>query len=174
MNTKLSKNRFLLLATTIAIIIPLSARRTNTKAKDYGVYAKNSVKSDKLLKPEGSYEVNADDSILFDYKGDALVYLSGYDKPAGADEESFFIVNGSSMKLAGFTGEIKYYNAAGKMLTAREICKIISVPAGETRKSYIKTWDRQHSFRYEHSASGKKGVQTYTVKFTPISFWFYY
>lgn len=124
--------------------------------------------------PPGCWRLSAEDSILYDAARNAMIYLSGYDKTVSADVESFFVINKSSFHVAGFAGVMVYTSSSGEMYTSREINKRISIPPGETKLVTISSWDKQHSFRYIHSAPGRKNVLTYSVKFYPSHFWIKY
>lgn len=150
--------------------ISLEAKRIKTTTK--------TAKSKKInylhSSPEGTWNLYPMDSRLKDENDSLLIYISGFDKPTFSDVESFFLVNNSNFKLAGFSGKFTYFSEDGRMYTSRAITKYVDIPAGETRNITERSWDHQHSFRYLYSPKGSKNVNTFTVKFEPLVYWIYY
>lgn len=93
-----------------------------------------------------------------------------YDKKASADNETFFVDNGSTADLSLIEVEISYYNSAGKLIHRRTVELSQEFPANETRKVDISSWDKQKSFYYINSVPSTKGSSPYTVKFKVLSF----
>ena len=91
--------------------------------------------------------------------------FTGYDKKAGASTETFFINNGSDKTIKSIELEITYLGSGGKQLHKREVEIEEEIPAGETRKIDIQSWDKQKHFHYVKSDAGKNGSAPYTVRF---------
>lgn len=92
-----------------------------------------------------------------------------YDKKTGAAKETFFIDNGSDTNLSGLELEISYFNSAGKLIHKRTVEISQPLPAKETRKVDIVSWDTQKSYHYVNSISSSKGSTPYTVRFKVLS-----
>ena len=92
-----------------------------------------------------------------------------YDKKTNAPKETFFIDNGSDIDLDGLNLEISYFNSAGKLIHRRNAEISTPLPAKETRKVDIPSWDTQKSYHYINSVPSRKGSSPYTVRFKILS-----
>lgn len=95
------------------------------------------------------------------------IEVFGYDKPATSDKESFFVKNGTDRTLTGFTLKVEYRGKDGKQLHSRTIETECDIPAGETRRIDIKSWDVQKSYYYEKSRVSRRPAIPYSVIITP-------
>lgn len=77
--------------------------------------------------------------------------ITGFDKRAEALVESFFITNTTDRRLTGLDFTLSYYTLDGRMLHSRHVEIDCDIPAGQTRKFDIKSFDRQKSFYYHKS-----------------------
>ena len=103
------------------------------------------------------------------------ISFTGYDKPRQSSVETFFITNNTDRTLTGINLYIDYRMTDGRQLTKRFFRLSCSVPPGETRMAEIPSWDKQHSFVYEKSAStGKRPATPYTVVFDPVAYFLSY
>lgn len=100
------------------------------------------------------------------------VRFTGFDKPAASEKESFLISNGTSGTLLSFDLEITYLTLDGRQLHRRIISHDCHIPAGETRKVDIRSFDTQHSYHYTASAPGRNGAYPFTVTFRPVRMYF--
>lgn len=96
--------------------------------------------------------------------------FTGYDKKGSSTTETFFVTNGSEVPLKSFELEISYFTPEGKQLHKRVVEIKEELPAGETRKIDLKSWDGQKNFHYVKSEAGKNGSAPYTVRFKIVSF----
>lgn len=96
--------------------------------------------------------------------------FTGYDKKANATTETFFIHNNSDQTLTSLELEISYLSESGNLLHKRIVEIDETIPAGESRKIDIPSWDKQKNFHYVKSDAGKKGSAPFTVRFKVISF----
>lgn len=110
---------------------------------------------------------------------DAMVSLSGYDKPLNSRHETFFLSNRSARGIEGLVLTLSYYDVQGRLLHRKTRNIKTAVPGGETRQVSVSSWDRQFSFYYMKSAVPKhhKTAVPYTVQasvdtlfLTPASF----
>lgn len=99
------------------------------------------------------------DSLLLD----SVIYR-GFDKPSSADMESFIITNCSHRHLEGLCVEISYFTPGGELLHRREVERAVDIPAQESRKCDVRSFDRNHSFYYHLSNPGRSGAAAFTVK----------
>jgi len=79
------------------------------------------------------------------------VACAGFDKTSSNGMESFFVLNSSDRNLEEVELELVYYDMQGRQLHRRLERISIDIPAGDTRKVDIKTWDTQRSFHYYKS-----------------------
>ena len=108
-----------------------------------------------------------DDEVFLDLaKG--LTFF-GYDKKTNSAIETFFISNNSHRGVKGIELQITYVGSNGEDIHKRKVDISESIPAGETRKIDIQSWDKQKSFHYKGSAAGKNGSAPYSVRFKVIS-----
>lgn len=97
--------------------------------------------------------------------------FSGYDKPRRSSSETFFITNNTDRTMTGVTLYIDYRTPDGRQLDKRFVRLVTRIPAGETRKADIPSWDKQKNFYYEKSGDGKTGGTPYRVIFDPVAYY---
>lgn len=95
----------------------------------------------------------------------------GFDKQLNSRQESFFIRNNTDRTLKGIAVYITYTTPAGNMLHKRYLKLNCEIPAGETRKADIDSWDTQKSFFYVKSAVPKRRATPFDVKFDLIAYY---
>lgn len=103
------------------------------------------------------------------YQLDSLSF-SGFEKPGASSTESFFITNHTDRTMTAIALYIEYLTPDGRQLHKRYLKLDCNIPAGETRKADIKSWDSQKAFHYEKSAPTRTS-SSFTVKFDPVAFW---
>lgn len=99
------------------------------------------------------------------------ISFSGFEKPQSSSLESFFITNSTDRTLTGVTLYIEYLDAEGRQLHKRFLRLSCDVPAGETRRTELKSWDKQNTFYYRDSAPSRRGGAPFTVRFDPVAYW---
>lgn len=97
--------------------------------------------------------------------------FAGYDKEVNSNIESFILINDSGKDLAGFKLRIDYLDMSDRKLHTRDIEEKCNIPAGETRRLDIKSWDLQHTYYYYLGNKPRKVATPYKVSFSPVSFW---
>lgn len=97
------------------------------------------------------------------------IQFYGFDKTISSSSESFFIVNGLDMPLSGMEIEISYFDMKGRQLNSQNVKIDCDIPAGETRRLDIKSWDIQKSFYYFQSAKPKRQATPFDVKIKLLS-----
>lgn len=158
----------LVLAAPVAGSFEATAKRVTLKMKTDP--KKNKVKEDKTVRIERHPGRVAESDSLFD-----RVVITGYDKTVNAGKESFFIINNTGRDLAGIELELLYLTLDGRQLHRR--CKTLTrvIPAGETLKIDIDSWDTQHSFRYRESEAPKRRQAiVYDIRITPLAIFLYH
>lgn len=98
------------------------------------------------------------------------IAFSGFDKPGSSSMESFFITNHTDRTISGVSLYIEYLTPDGRQLHKRYVKLDCNIPAGETRKCDIKSWDTQRSFHYELSPASRHS-SPFTVRFDPVAFY---
>lgn len=131
----------------------------------------------KVTTPTGSegFEVNMNDDAAPELK-EIREQLSGcaftgYEKEGNSNHESFILVNPSEEVICGYRVRIDYLDMQNRMLHSRELKESCYVPAGETRKFDVKSWDPQHSYYYYLGNEPRRVAIPFQVVFTPISYW---
>lgn len=90
--------------------------------------------------------------------------ISGFDKRAESRQESFFITNTTDRTLVGIDFTLTYMTMDGRQLHRRIVELDCDIPAGETRKFDIKSFDTQKSFYYHKSqAPGRRQATPFKV-----------
>ena len=92
------------------------------------------------------------------------VRFYGFDKTSGSSSESFFVVNGLGCGITGMKVEITYLDMKGRQLHRREAEFDCDIPAGETRRQDIRTWDIQKAFHFHKSAQPRRQSTPFDVK----------
>mgnify|MGYP001245759948 FL=1 len=98
------------------------------------------------------------------------IAFSGFDKPGASSMESFFITNHTDRTMSGVSLYIEYLTPDGRQLHKRYVKLDCNIPAGETRKCDIKSWDTQRSFHYELSRASRRS-SPFSVRFDPVAFY---
>ncbi len=135
-------------------------------AKRVATTMKTPSKKRKKTKGKGQKEklIAADGKDSLQWKG-KVVFL-GFDKQSGSSVESFHVSNRSDHDIRQLTFTITYLDSKGRMLHRRKEQLDLQLPAGETRKVDIKSFDTQGSFHYVLSTPGKKPTIPFDVTFT--------
>lgn len=126
--------------------------------------------SDSIIVNIGSFVVSTDacETCNHGYSLSQIVF-SGYDKTISSKIESFFITNKTDCLLESVTIEIEYLTTDSLQLHKRYERIAYPIPAGETRKIDIRTWDKQNSFYYHLSIKPRRQATPFMVKITPLS-----
>lgn len=102
------------------------------------------------------------------------VVFTGYDKKRSSERESFFITNNTDRELTAVSLYIIYYATDGRQLHKKYVKINCSIPAGETQKTDIRSWDTQKSFYYVKSETNPRKGTPYTVSFDPVTIYLRY
>ena len=159
---------FLLIISALLCLQPAYGRKrvsdrpqrvyTPSPTSDTALYMRGTVCVDSLNSSPGI----ALDSVIF----------TGFDKPASGDKETFLITNRGRLSLTAFTLQITYLTVDGRLLHRRSLTQQCFIPAGETRKIDIASFDRQGSYYYINSRPGRNGAYPFTVSFLPLRLYF--
>ena len=160
----------LILLLFLGFVPPASARKVKQTFK-IEKSAGGSRKEGKKLKPQDfeGREISADDSLEWTGKIREISFV-GYDKEPNSNKESFLLVNPSDKKVLGYKVKIDYLDLQGRMLHSRIIEETCEVPAGETRRIDIPSWDTQHTYYYYLGNEPKRVATPFKVVFEPLSF----
>lgn len=147
-------------STIFATSIGADARKIRTKLPVKYVEAKSDMESPE---PGGRIIINENDSAgIFD-RINAKIRFYGFDKTVGASKESFFIINGSDTTLTSAIVEITYFDMHRRQLHQATMPIDCIIPAGETRRVDIKSWDTQKSFYFHQSAKPRRQATPFDV-----------
>ena len=111
----------------------------------------------------------ASDSIDFCRRVVPAIRFYGFDKTATSGVESFFISNGLDEAISRLEIEITYSDMKGRQLHKRTAGIDCDIPAGETKRTDIKSWDTQKSFYYYRSAKPRRQATPFKVKIRLLS-----
>lgn len=92
------------------------------------------------------------------------VVCTGFDKVATSVKESFFISNRTDRNLTGLTVRITYLTLDSMQLHRRDADIDICIPAGETRKADITSFDSQRSFHYYKSITSRRATTPFDIR----------
>ena len=109
------------------------------------------------------------DSIAFCDSIRPAIRFYGFDKTVTSNVESFFISNGLDTPARGLELRITYTDMKGRQLHKRSVKLDCGIPAGETMRTDIKTWDTQKSFYYHKSVKPKRQATPFDVKVELLS-----
>lgn len=153
------KSIYLALILSSVLAVPGQAKKVSTKLN---------APTTSLQTKNDRHKIRGAEHIAQDKIAGKLTFMA-YDKKTGSSKETFFIDNGSDTSLSGLELEISYYNSSGKMIHKRKVDISQYLPAKETRKVDISSWDTQKSYHYINSVPSAKGSTVYTVRFKVIS-----
>ncbi len=143
----------LILATAGADIA--SARRRNS--------INTRLKTDKTLTQEAVAEPFDSISATAD-----SVRFYGYEKTLRSTRETMFVSNlCRSRSISALIFTITYTDTKGRQLHRRRVEHRTDIPAGETRRIDIPSWDRQQTFYYTGSPRPRTAAIPYDVTITP-------
>lgn len=111
----------------------------------------------------------AADTIATDIE--ALVAISGYEKPLRASKETILVTNRDSLRtIDELTLHIEYHTPDGRMLHNRAITVYPLVAPGATRLVTFATWDVNRLFYYHlNRPRTNRQATPYTVTLTPVT-----
>ena len=99
------------------------------------------------------------------------VCVSGYDKPLRSYGESFFVTNATRQRFSAVVFDIRYLDLQGRQLHNRRVAVAADIPAGETRRVDISSWDKRQTFYYHLGPKPRtRGVTPFAVRITPVAF----
>ena len=169
----------------ISILIVLAASSATARKTGYRLIPKKSTstqaevitrdgevqESDTTEMAPGSFMVASQcENCNNGYRLDQVVF-SGFDKTKNNSNESFFIINNTDRTLTAVALYIDYRTPDGRQLTRRFIRLICNIPAGETRKADIPSWDTQRSFYHIKSEKPRRGGNPFDIRFDPIAYY---
>jgi hypothetical protein len=149
-------------------VLPLSAK----KVKTHGGSA-TSVDDD-ITYTTGSFMVASECDDCNSGYHLSQINFSGYDKPASSDIETFFVTNNTDSEMTAFSFYIEYLATDDRQFHKRFLKLDCDIPAHETRKFDVKSWDKQHSFHYIDSNDSRKKTTTYKVRIIRVAYWLKY
>lgn len=88
------------------------------------------------------------------------IHFSGYEKTLSSTKESFFATNHTDSLITILDIRITYLDMKGRQLDTRTLTLPADLPAGETRRFDIPTWDRQKTFYYHISPTPRTAQAT--------------
>lgn len=164
------KLRLFLSASLAAVIagatLSAEARKIRTRHAIPKQTAKES--ASRTMADDGAVSM-ASDSATFCERILPAIRFYGFDKTAGSNMESFFISNGLDSTVSGMGVRITYYDMKGRQLHKQAVWIDCDIPAGETKRTDIKSWDTQKSFYFHKSAAPKRQATPFDVKIELVS-----
>ena len=144
----------LLLCVATALAVCASPRKQTTARSGLKTAPTTSIPN------TGSNSSTATDTIVPDT---ACITIAGYDKPANATKETFFVVNNTDRTITGLTITLNYTDMQGRQLHQATHTISCSIPPRQTRMTAVPSWDRQPSFHYHLGATPRKQSTPYDV-----------
>ena len=129
----------------------------------------------KRLKKSEKIETKASISVAYvtisGASAEAMVELTGYEKPLRANRETFMLRNLGEKRLIEGEFELTYYDMKGNMLHRRTVRTALDIPAGERRMVSLRPWDVNRMFYYHLNRPQRTSAQAtpYTVKLRMVS-----
>ncbi|MBD5347676.1 MAG: hypothetical protein HDR84_00305 [Bacteroides sp.] len=156
-------------------LLPVADMYSSTNGRRKGYTLKTDKKTDVSSNDDmvkGSFMVASQcEDCNHGYRLDEVKF-SGFDKPRNSKYETFFITNNTDRILTGVNLYIEYQTTDGQMLHKRFYPLRCNIPPGETRNVQLNSWDTQHSFVFEKSATSSKSNATpFKVIFDPVAFY---
>lgn len=87
----------------------------------------------------------------------------GYEKALRSNNETLFIQNRCDSTLAEISFRIDYLDSQQRKIHTRRVRKSVFIPAHETRRIDIPSWDRQKSYYYVKGERPRKSATPYDV-----------
>ncbi|MDE6561499.1 MAG: hypothetical protein K2K75_08975 [Muribaculaceae bacterium] len=154
---------FIFIIAILIAIPPIQARKIKTKHSIPKISVTNtSESSDSILSISS-------DSISFTEKILPAIRFYGFDKTVSSNFESFFITNNLNSEIREMEIEITYFDMKGRQLHKRNVKIDCNLPAGETKRTDIKSWDTQKSFYFHQSAKPRRQATPFDVKLRLLS-----
>ena len=161
----------------MAICVAMAAFLAIPSVEARKIRTKHSIPKEAKNKPAGEGMEHSDcrtvslssDSIAFCDSILPLIRFYGFDKTVTSSIESFFISNGLQDTLTGLEVEITYSDMKGRQLHKRSVHVDCDIPAGETKRIDIKSWDTQKSFYFHKSIKPKRQATPFDVTLRPLS-----
>lgn len=154
-----------ILLTLTVCILPASARKIRTKH----TLSKRAAVDTSIQNDTDSLLVLTNDSVSFAESILPAIRFYGFDKTAGSIYESFFISNGLDSDIEEVEVDITYKDMKGRQLHRRIVSIDCDIPAHETHRVDIKSWDTQKSFYFHQSAKPRRQATPFDVSISLTS-----
>lgn len=96
------------------------------------------------------------------------IICAGFDKTPTSTKESLFISNHTGRNIYSVTLSITYLTRDSLVLDRRQVTVNKAIPAGETRKFDINSFDTQRSFHYFKSITSRRPTTPFDVRINVI------
>lgn len=143
-----------------SVASPSEARKIKTR---YAIPKRQEQSNPEQNKTGDRIILTADSLAVYDSIRKAVRFY-GFDKTVASNLESFFINNGLDSDIEGMEIDIFYNDMKGRRLHRRNVNLDCSIPAGETIRTDIKSWDSQKSFYFHQSVRPKRQATPFDVK----------
>lgn len=163
MNTHSPRHRLTILALLLMAAVTGYARRNTLRV--------NTAELDTMQMLPGSITIYSPCAHCHTGYNLDQVRFSGFDKVAESSKESFFITNLSDAPITSVSLYIEYLTTDGRQLHKRYVTLKCDIPAGETRRVDLKSWDTQKAFYYAGGRTPKRReASPFSVRFQIVSF----
>lgn len=124
---------------------------------------KNSMSRKLRPEPEGTAQTvrAAFDTVAISSRDSVRFY--GYEKTLRSNRETMFVSNTGAREIGAIYFSISYFDTSGRLLHRARHRRHISIPAGETRRLDIPSWDKQFTFYYTGSPKPRVSAIPYTI-----------
>lgn len=142
----------------------MQARKIRTSHKAVKV-TEEQMAADRMV---NDCEIKADTTAAWKTLSEKIKF-SGFDKTPSSNKESFFITNATDSMVKRMILELTYTDLSGRVLHERSEEVECNIPAGETRRVDIPTWDLQHAFRHYRCQATRRATTPFRVSIIPVS-----
>lgn len=149
--------RILLLCLAVLFLLPLSARKINTKRTN--LHLRQAIEDDSMAE---ILDTITSDTIPF-------IRFCGYEKSLRATSETLFIQNLSDSTILRTVFTIRYYDTSDRLIHSRPVSRYVNIPPRETRRIDIPSWDKQQSYFFLNGPQPRKSATPYTVRISSDS-----
>jgi hypothetical protein len=91
------------------------------------------------------------------------VRFCGYEKTLSATRETIFIENLTDSIIQQIAFTINYLDSSNRQIHSRKVKRDIKIPAQQTRRLDIPSWDTQKSYYYIHGKRPRKSATPYNI-----------
>lgn len=98
------------------------------------------------------------------------ISIKGYCKKAGDSRETFFVTNKTNHRISQIKLLLRYFAMDGQLLHERVVTVNVSLNPGDTKLSWIKSWDIHRQFYYYGGTKPRKAATPFKIAYRLIGY----